>query len=177
MSLLRGNKVVRTVTNCYILCRIARFLVCGAMILITVSTIFKTQSISSISIEINIMNESKMTLKNPLTSLTHEIRNMTKSNPIYRRFNVEHVDAVLRRVDLFLLVSSGPGRVERRDAIRKTWWKECVNTKRITLACFFVTDAVNNQSKFHLQLQRERKYHGDILFQPLSGGVEFGYRC
>lgn len=63
--------------------------------------------------------------------LTGEIRNMTISNPVYRRLNVTHDHEFLRRVDLLLLVSSGPGRVKRRDAIRRTWWKECVNTRKV----------------------------------------------
>ena len=35
---------------------------------------------------------------------------------------------------------------------------------------------VNNQSKYFNTLQREQKTNKDILFQSLSGGVEFGYR-
>lgn len=44
------------------------------------------------------------------------------------------------------------------------------------IRCYFITDSVNNQSKYFDKLKYEQNNNDDILFQPLSGGVEFGFR-
>lgn len=74
---------------------------------------------------------------------------------------------------LVIIVSSAPVRWERRDAIRQTWWKYC-SVKEV--ACHFFTDGQVVNKKIQKILLNETYRYGDIEFQPLLGGIEFGLR-
>ena len=61
-------------------------------------------------------------------------------NPVYERLQLKDtvrkkdgsVGKIARKkVDLLLIVSSGPRRIDRREAIRQTWWKDCVQTSKV----------------------------------------------
>ena len=45
-------------------------------------------------------------------------------NPIYRNFEIKEAKKK-KRVTVLVIVSSGPRRIDRRNAIRNTWWKLC----------------------------------------------------
>lgn len=65
-----------------------------------------------------------------LLKLSKEINNVTSHHPIYKDFNIPGKGMfgtlnTLQQINILLVVSSGPGRLQRRNAIRRTWWKEC----------------------------------------------------
>ena len=62
-------------------------------------------------------------------------------NPIYKRFKITDrvkikngtvVKLKKKKVDILLIVSSGPRRADRRQAIRETWWKDCVPSGKVS---------------------------------------------
>ena len=62
-------------------------------------------------------------------------------NPVYRSLHIPKPDEGYRKkkVDVLIIVSSGPRRSERRKAIRETWMKDCVPTYGVSqcLCCKF----------------------------------------
>jgi len=42
--------------------------------------------------------------------------------------------------------------------------------------CIFMTDQVDETSPYHTPLQEESRMHGDVKFQNLRGGIQFGIR-
>ena len=61
-------------------------------------------------------------------------------NPIYKRFKITDrvkikngtiVKLKKKKVDILLIVSSGPRRADRRQAIRDTWWTDCVPSGKV----------------------------------------------
>ena len=63
-------------------------------------------------------------------------------NPIYKKFHIKDrvvttnntvVKIKKKKVDLLVIVSSGPRRADRRQAIRDTWWKDCVSTASVSV--------------------------------------------
>ncbi|XP_032221470.2 uncharacterized protein LOC5520674 [Nematostella vectensis] len=73
---------------------------------------------------------------------------------------------------LVLIVSSAPRRKDRRDSIRQSYWKYCKTSQVI---CVFFTDGLVDNSTRD-QLRNESRTYGDLRYQPLQGGKEFGYR-
>lgn len=61
------------------------------------------------------------------------------NHPVYKRFYLQNVEKKERRT-VVVVVSSAPKRVDRRNAIRRTWWKQCVGTGPVMPECVFVTD-------------------------------------
>ena len=51
-------------------------------------------------------------------------------NPIYANFSIEPNQS-RKRVNLLVIVTSAPSRIERRNAIRDTWWKSCQNNTKV----------------------------------------------
>ena len=56
-----------------------------------------------------------------------EKREHLLENPVYATYNITK-PVQKERVNVLLIISSGPRRRDRRDALRKTWLKECVTT-------------------------------------------------
>lgn len=78
-----------------------------------------------------------------------------------------------KKVMLLIIVSTAPARVERRQAIRTTWWKHCIDDK---VKCVFVTDGfIVDEIQRELTIQERNRYN-DMELQPLMGGREFGLR-
>lgn len=48
------------------------------------------------------------------------------NHPVFKTFNLTLPDRK-KKVRLLLIVSTAPQRYDRREAIRKTWWTQCVN--------------------------------------------------
>ena len=51
-------------------------------------------------------------------------------NPIYANFSIKPNQS-RKRVNLLVIVTSAPSRIERRNAIRDTWWKSCQNNTKV----------------------------------------------
>ena len=51
-------------------------------------------------------------------------------NPIYANFSIKPNHS-RKRVNLLVIVTSAPSRIERRNAIRDTWWKSCRNNTKV----------------------------------------------
>ena len=51
-------------------------------------------------------------------------------NPIYTNFHIEPSQS-RKRVNLLVIVTSAPIRIERRNAIRETWWRSCQNNTKV----------------------------------------------
>ena len=43
-----------------------------------------------------------------------------------------------KNVNVLVIVSSAPKRIDRRQIIRQTWWKECKSNKNVSLYCIFL---------------------------------------
>ena len=65
-----------------------------------------------------------------------EKREHLLENPVYATYNITK-PVQKERVNVLLIISSGPRRRDRRDALRKTWLKECVTTAGVRLILSF----------------------------------------
>eukprot|EP00111_Clytia_hemisphaerica_P017632 TCONS_00052162-protein len=106
-------------------------------------------------------------------------------NPVYERFQLKDtvrkndgsvVKIKRKKVDLLLIVSSGPRRFDRRQAIRQSWWKDCVPTSKVIPKCWFLTDYQYPSDKYYQNITKEKNTYKDVYLQPLRGGIEFGKR-
>lgn len=97
------------------------------------------------------------------------------NHPIYKRFYIKNVNS-RKRVSVLVVVSTAPKRIDRRNAIRKTWWKQCVGTGNVIPECIFITDFQGPNDEFFHQVQTEVKEYDDIYMQLVEGGVSFGKR-
>ena len=66
---------------------------------------------------------------------TEEKRKHLLENPVYATYGISK-PVQKERVNVLLIISSGPRRGDRRDALRKTWLKECVTTAGV---CFILS--------------------------------------
>ena len=64
-----------------------------------------------------------------------EKTNNLLENPVYANFNISKVRRK-KKVTLLVIVSSGPRRSDRRNAIRETWWKQCKPTYGVRFIIF-----------------------------------------
>ena len=58
-------------------------------------------------------------------------------NIVYKKFNIPRAIKP-ERINMIFIVSSAPSRVDRRDAIRQTWWKQCKSTSKVEKSFSFV---------------------------------------
>lgn len=65
-----------------------------------------------------------------------EKREHLLENPVYATYDISK-PVQKERVNVLLIISSGPRRGDRRDALRKTWLKECVTTVGVCLILSF----------------------------------------
>ncbi|XP_065659770.1 uncharacterized protein LOC101236165 isoform X1 [Hydra vulgaris] len=96
-------------------------------------------------------------------------------NIIYAKFNIKKAKK-RKKLNIIAIVSSAPNRKDRRDAIRDTWWKQCKSTVRVSIKCMFLTDWKNLDTKLGKDLLFEANKYGDLYFQNLTGGYDFGMR-
>lgn len=104
----------------------------------------------------------------------HVLEELMK-NPIYSKFGIKPAKS-RKRVTLLIIVSTGPRRHDRRQAIRQTWWQECKPTKMVIPECIFMTDHQNPGDKFYNITKYEASTYKDMHFQNLTGGIQFGKR-
>ena len=50
--------------------------------------------------------------------------------PLFSHYNISE-SVIKKRVSVIIMVSSGPMRFDRRQAIRDTWWEECKQVKEV----------------------------------------------
>lgn len=84
-------------------------------------------------------SQKKTLTPSELLSLSIEINNATSYHPIYKDFNIPirtRTFEALEQVNVLLVVSSGPGRLHRRNAIRRTWWRECKEKPNVSSFLF-----------------------------------------
>ncbi|XP_012564874.2 uncharacterized protein LOC101237488 isoform X1 [Hydra vulgaris] len=95
-------------------------------------------------------------------------------NTVYKSLNVLKLSKP-EQINMILIVSSAPSRFDRRLAIRQTWWKQCKSTSKLSVKCVFLTDWKDPKTDgLHLLLESYK--YGDIYFQNLTGGYDFGKR-
>ena len=54
-----------------------------------------------------------------------------ENHSVFRKLNLTRVNYPKKIVNILVIVSSAPKRSDRRDSIRKTWWKDCVPTNKV----------------------------------------------
>ena len=94
--------------------------------LLSISLIYTTWSLT-IRQDFNFQKKNDR-IKQEIINITDD---MILSNPIYSQFNIIPTKKK-KNVTLLLIVSSGPKRFERRQAIRDTYWKQCHSSKEVS---------------------------------------------
>lgn len=79
---------------------------------------------------------------------------------------------------LFVAIMSAPRRIERRNAVRTTWLKQC---RLNGIPCLFFTDAQDMYgkllpAKIRVMLEQENELHGDLILAQSPGGINFARR-
>ena len=80
---------------------------------------------------------------------------------------------------LFVGIHSAPSRIDRRNAIRETWMKDCQSN--VHAVCRFFTDGQDHNGKNiegdeRTRLENETRVQGDILLAEVPGGVNFALK-
>ena len=81
-----------------------------------------------------------------------------------------------RKLLLFVGIHSAPSRLDRRNAIRETWMKECQTNPYAV--CRFITDGQDPKGQplegvIRIKLENESRVYGDLLLAEAPGGVNF----
>ena len=81
-----------------------------------------------------------------------------------------------RKLLLLVVIRSAPSRLDRRNAIRETWMKECQTNPGAV--CLFITDGQDPKGQplegvERIKLENESRAYGDILLAEAPGGVNF----
>lgn len=82
------------------------------------------------------------------------------------------------KVIIFIGIISAPHLIFRRNALRRSWLKEC---KRKGIPCLFFTDNQDMHGNklplhIHVPLHQEQLIHGDLILAESPGGVNFARR-
>ena len=77
---------------------------------------------------------------------------------------------------LLVVIRSAPSSLDRRNAIRETWMKECQTNP--DAVCLFITDGQDPKGQplegvERIKLENESRAYGDILLSEAPGGVNF----
>ena len=80
---------------------------------------------------------------------------------------------------LFVGIHSAPSRLDRRNAVRETWMKECQTNP--DAVCQFFTDGRDPKGQAlegvkRIKLEQESRVYGDILLGEAPGGVNFALK-
>ena len=142
--------------------RIAKFCRVSGVVLVQITLfVFLTssplQSIKRILAWIRSSSSSRSSVQritlttSELNALSTEINNTTSNHPIYKNFTIARTFEALQQVDVLLVVSSGPGHLYRRNAIRRTWWKECKLKPKVSVCVEFIIRWVSPPSFYCIE--------------------------
>ncbi len=84
-----------------------------------------------------------------------------------------------RKLLLLVVIHSAPSRLDRRNAIRETWIKECQTNP--DAVCRFITDGQDPKGQplervERIKLEHKSRVYGDILLTEAPGGVNFAVK-
>ena len=84
-----------------------------------------------------------------------------------------------RKLLLFVGIHSAPSRLDRRNAVRETWMKECQTNP--DAVCRFITDGQDPKGQplegvERIKLENESRVYGDLLLAEAPGGVNFAVK-
>ena len=84
-----------------------------------------------------------------------------------------------KKLLLFVGIHSAPSHLDRRNAIRETWMKEC--RRNPNAVCRFFTDGQDPkgealQGEKRIKLESESRVYGDLLLAEAPGGVNFALK-
>lgn len=99
----------------------------------------------------------------------------TRYHPIFKKFYIQE-PSNKKRVNIIIIVSSAPKRIERRTMIRRTWWTQCRTTGSIQPECVFITDYQGPGDRYFHLVHNEKMQYDDLHFQFVESGVTFGKR-
>ena len=69
------------------------------------------------------------------------------SNDVFSRLNIRNAMAAeYKEVNVLIIVSTASNRVDRRQAIRETWWKDCKKTNHVSM--YFESFSNSSQENF-----------------------------
>ena len=82
------------------------------------------------------------------------------------------------RVIIFVGIVSAPRLIFRRNALRRSWLKQC---KKKGIPCLFFTDSQDMHGSklplhIHVPLHQEQLLHGDLILAESPGGINFARR-
>ena len=83
-----------------------------------------------------------------------------------------------RKVIIFIGIFTAPKWMIRRNAIRRSWLKQC---KEKGIPCLFFTDGQDVhgkklEEKIYVPLKQEQSLHGDMILAESPGGINFALR-
>ena len=64
--------------------------------------------------------------------MKHDKFERINDNIIYNKFNITK-PKTRQFVNIIYIISSAPTRIDRRTAIRETWWGDCKSTDRVSM--------------------------------------------
>ena len=76
-------------------------------------------------------------------------------NPIYKRFQIK-APKQKKRVNVVIVIQSAPNGGERRQAVRDTWMKYCVETDKVQI--IFIFNLFYNNSEAEIFADRFKSY-------------------
>ena len=79
---------------------------------------------------------------------------------------------------MFIAILSAPTRIQRRDALRRSWLRQC---KQLNTACYIFTDSLDTYGKrlhdeIMVALEQEQFLNKDLILTESPGGVNFATR-
>ncbi len=83
-----------------------------------------------------------------------------------------------KHVIIFVGIISAPQLIFRRNALRRSWLKQC---KKKGIPCLFFTDSQDMHGSklplhIHVPLHQEQLLHGDLILAESPGGINFARR-
>ncbi len=79
---------------------------------------------------------------------------------------------------MFIAIMSAPERIHRRNALRRSWLRQC---QQHNTSCYMFTDALDMYGKrlpdeIHVALEQEQFLHQDLILAESPGGINFATR-
>lgn len=83
-----------------------------------------------------------------------------------------------KRILMFIAIMSAPERIHRRNALRRSWLRQC---QYHNTSCYIFTDAQDMNGKrlpehIYVSLEQEQFLHQDLILAESPGGINFARR-